>query len=190
MHVLMFIQDLAIIMLVAGLITILCRRFKQPIVFGYIIAGIIIGPYTPPFSFISDESTIKILAELGVIFLMFSLGLEFSLQKLGKVGFTGLIAAFLEITLMIWLGYEIGCYFRWSQIDAIFLGAILAISSTTIIVKALDELGMKKENFAQLIFGILIIEDIFAVIILALLSIQYIIMVSFFWIQPWWFSAK
>ncbi len=157
-------------MSVAGFITILCHRFKQPIVLGYILAGIIIGPYTPPFSFISDELTIKTLAELGVIFLMFSLGLEFNLHKLSRVGVAVFIAALAEIVLMMWLGYEIGRLFKWEKIDALFLGAILSISSTTIIVKALNELGLKKEYFAQLIFGILIVEDIFAILILTLLS--------------------
>jgi len=157
-------------MLAAGLITILCHRFKQPVVFGYIIAGIIIGPHTPPVSLISDEMTVRTLAEAGVIFLMFSLGLEFNLHKLGKVGVAASVAALAEIVLMIWLGYGIGRFFHWATLDSIFLGAILAISSTTIIIKALDELGMKKESFAQLIFGILILEDIFAIVILALLS--------------------
>lgn len=169
-HALIFIQDIAIIMLIAGLTTVLCHRFRQPIVIGYIIAGIIIGPHTPPFSFISDETTVKTLAELGVIFLMFSLGLEFNLHKLSKVGLTAFITAVLEIVFMISLGYEIGRLFGWSQINSIFLGSILSISSTTIIVKALGELGIKKETFAQLIFGVLIIEDIFAILILALLS--------------------
>lgn len=169
-HAISFIQDLAVIMLIAGVITVLFHRLKQPVVLGYIIAGIIIGPYTPPFMLIQDQATIKTLAELGVIFLLFSLGLEFDLQKLKKVGFAAAIAAFAEITLMIWLGYEIGLMFGWPPIDAIFLGAILAVSSTTIIVKALEELGLKHEGFAQLIFGILIIEDIFAIAILALLS--------------------
>lgn len=170
MHSLVFIQDMAIIMLVAGLITVLCHRFKQPIVLGYIIAGIVIGPSTPPFSFISDENTIQTLAELGVIFLMFSLGLEFNLRKLSRVGLSAFIAAISEITLMIWLGYEIARFFNWSKLDSIFLGAILSISSTTIIIKALEELGIKTKLFSQLIFGILIIEDIFAILILALLS--------------------
>ncbi len=169
-HALIFIQDLAIVLLVAGLITVLCRRLKQPVVLGYIIAGMIVGPYTPPFSLIRDELTIKTLAELGVIFLMFFLGLEFNIRKLIKVGIPSLIAAVAEIALMIWLGYEIGIWFGWQTIDAIFLGAMLAISSTTIIVKALDELGMKRERFAQLIFGILVIEDIFAIAMLGLLS--------------------
>lgn len=170
MHAISFIQDLAVIMLVAGVVTILFHRFKQPVVLGYIVAGFIIGPHTPPFGLIHDEQTIKTLAELGVIFLMFCLGLEFSLRKLFKVGATAFIAAFMEITLMIWIGYEIGRWFDWNTMDALFLGAILAISSTTIIVKALNDLKMKNERFAQLIFGVLIVEDILGIGIIALLS--------------------
>ncbi len=170
MHAISFIQDLAIIMMAAGLVTVLFHRFKQPVVLGYIVAGFIIGPHTPPFGFIHDEDTIKTLAELGVIFLMFCLGLEFSLRNLFKVGATAFIAAFLEIVLMIWIGYEIGRWFEWSTMDSLFLGAILAISSTTIIVKALNDLKMKNERFAQLIFGVLIVEDILGIGIIALLS--------------------
>jgi len=170
MHALDFIQDLAVIMLIAGVVTILFHRLNQPVVLGYLIAGVIIGPHTPPFGLIHDEHTINILAELGVVFLMFSLGLEFSLRKLSRVGATALIAAVAEIALMVLIGYQIGMFFGWKPIDAIFLGAILAVSSTTIIVKALDGLGMKRERFAQLIFGILIVEDILAVGMIALLS--------------------
>ena len=170
MHAISFIQDLAVIMLVAGVVTILFHRFKQPVVLGYIVAGFIIGPHTPPFGLIHDEETIKTLAELGVIFLMFCLGLEFSLRKLFKVGATAFIAAFMEITLMIWIGYEVGRWFDWNTMDSLFLGAILAISSTTIIVKALNDLKMKNERFAQLIFGVLIVEDILGIGIIALLS--------------------
>ncbi|MFN0159437.1 MAG: cation:proton antiporter [Bacteroidota bacterium] len=170
MHAISFIQDLAVVMLVAGIVTVLFHRFKQPVVLGYIIAGVILGPYTPPFQLIQDELTIKTLAELGMLFLMFSLGLEFSMKKLARVGGTALIAALSEIALMIWIGYEIGGFFGWSTMDSLFLGAILAISSTTIIIKALDELGMKRERFAQMIFGILIVEDILAIGIIALLS--------------------
>ena len=170
MHAISFIQDLAVIMLVAGVVTILFHRLKQPVVLGYIVAGFIIGPHTPPFGLIHDEDTIKTLAELGVIFLMFCLGLEFSLRKLFKVGATAFIAAFLEIVLMIWIGYEIGRWFDWSTMDSLFLGAILAISSTTIIVKALNDLKMKDQRFAQLIFGVLIVEDILGIGIIALLS--------------------
>src|SRR4026207_2569063 len=135
------LQDLAVVMIVAGLVTIICHRFKQPVVLGYIIAGVIIGPHSPPFPLINDQEAIKTLAELGVILLMFGLGLEFSLRKLGQVGISAFIAAFLEILLMVWVGYEIGRVFGWSTMDCIFLGAILSISSTTIIVKALSELG-------------------------------------------------
>ncbi|KNC14875.1 cation:proton antiporter [Pseudomonas sp. RIT-PI-a] len=170
MHAISFIQDLAVIMLVAGVVTILFHRLRQPVVLGYVVAGFIIGPHTPPFGLIHDEDTIKTLAELGVIFLMFSLGLEFSLRKLFKVGATAFIAAFLEIVLMIWIGYEIGRWFDWGTMDSLFLGAILAISSTTIIVKALNDLKMKNERFAQLIFGVLIVEDILGIGIIALLS--------------------
>ena len=125
MHDISFIQDLAVIMLVAGVVTVLFHRFKQPVVLGYIVAGFIIGPHTPPFGLIHDEETIKTLAELGVIFLMFCLGLEFSLRKLFKVGATAFIAAFLEIVLMIWIGYEIGRWFDWNTMDSLVLGAFL-----------------------------------------------------------------
>ncbi len=170
MHAADFIQDLATIMVIAAAVTVVFHRFKQPVVLGYIVAGVIIGPYTPPFELIHDPETIRTLGELGVVFLMFSLGLEFSLRKLARVGPTAFVAALAEIILMVWVGYEIGRFFAWSTMDSLFLGAILAISSTTIIVKALAELRLKKERFAQLIFGILIVEDVLAVSIMALLS--------------------
>ena len=170
MHGAEFIQDLAVIMLIAGIVSIVFHHFRQPVVLGYILAGVIIGPHTPPFELIQDDRTIKIVSELGVVFLMFSLGLEFNLKKLSSVGVTAFLCALAEITLMTWIGYEIGRYFEWNTMDSLFLGAMLAISSTTIIVKALDELGMKNERFAQLIFGILIVEDILAIGMIALLS--------------------
>ena len=165
-----FLHDLAIVMIVAGLVTILFHRLKQPVVLGYIIAGVIIGPHTPPFPLIGDEATIKTLSELGIVFLMFSLGLEFSLRKLKEVGPTAFIAASTAILVMVCAGYSFGQAFGWSTMDSIFLGAILSISSTTIVMKALDELGLKKERFAQLIFGILIVEDILAIVMIAVLS--------------------
>src|SRR5687767_7207509 len=165
-----FLQDMAVVTIVAGLVTILFHQFKQPVVLGYILAGFIIGPHTPPFPLIHDEATINTLAELGVILLMFSLGLEFSLRKIKQVGVSALVAALLEILLMFWVGYQLGGLFGWSTMDRIFLGAILSVSSTTIIVKALGELGKTKERFAQVIFGVLIIEDILAIAMIALLS--------------------
>jgi CPA2 family monovalent cation:H+ antiporter-2 len=170
MHEVTFLQDLAIVMIVAGLVTVLFHRLKQPVVLGYIVAGIIIGPHTPPFPLIADEETIRTLSELGVILLMFSLGLEFSLRKLREVGATALIAALSAIVLMVWAGYGLGRAFGWNTMDSVFLGAILSISSTTIIVKALEDLGKRKEKFATLILGILIVEDILAIVMIALLS--------------------
>jgi len=170
MHEMDFIKDLAVIMLVAGVVTVIFHYLKQPVVLGYIIAGLIIGPYTSPFPFISDEKTIRTLGELGVVFLMFGLGLEFSLRKLAKVGATAFVAAIAQIILLIWVGYEIGRFFAWKQMDAIFLGAMMAISSTTITVKALEELGLKKEKFANLIYGILIVEDILAISLIVMLT--------------------
>lgn len=157
-------------MIVAGLVTIVFHRLKQPVVLGYIIAGVIIGPHTPPYALIHDEANINTLSELGVILLMFSLGLEFSLRKLTRVGVPALIAALLEILVLFWVGYEIGHFFDWPLLDSIFLGAMLSMSSTTVIIKVLSELGKMKERFAQLIFGILIIEDILGIAMIALLS--------------------
>lgn len=157
-------------MMVAGVVTLLFHRFKQPVVLGYILAGFIIGPHTPPFSLITSEESINTLSEIGVILLMFALGLEFSLRKLKKVGGTAVIAALLEIIVMGWVGYELGKVFGWNNTDSLFLGAMLAMSSTTVIIKVLGEMGRTKEKFAQLIFGILIVEDILGIAMIALLS--------------------
>ncbi len=164
------IQDLAVVMTVAGLVTVLFRKLKQPVVLGYILAGFLIGPHSPPFSYISSDETIHTLADLGIILLMFSLGLHFNLKKIREVGLSALIAAFLEIVFMVWIGFEVGHFFGWSDINSIFLGAILSISSTTIIVKALHEMGLQEEKFASLIFGILIMEDLLGIAMIALLS--------------------
>ncbi len=165
-----FLQDLAIIMLVAGAITVIFHRLRQPVVLGYILAGIILGPHTLPMTMIGDKHTVELLAELGMIFLLFALGLEFNLGKLKKVGSTAIVAASTEILLMLWVGYEIGRAFGWNSMDSIFLGSMLAMSSSTIIIKAVGDLGLKREKFTQLMFGILIVEDILAIAIMALLS--------------------
>lgn len=170
MHAHAFLQDLALIMLVAGVITVIFHKLKQPVVLGYIAAGIILGPHTPPALLIGDKHTVEMLAEMGMIFLLFALGLEFNLKKLQKVGATAFVAATTEIALMLWVGYEIGQWFGWSSMDSLFLGSMLAMSSSTIIIKAVGDLGMKKEKFTQLMFGILIVEDILAIAIMALLS--------------------
>ena len=171
MHGEAFLADLAIIMIVAGLVTVVFHQLRQPVVLGYIIAGLIVGPHTPPFKLVTNQDhTIDSLAQIGIAFLMFSLGLHFSLRKLARVGATAAIAATLEIVLMVLVGYQIGRMFNWTSMDSLFLGAVLSISSTTIIVKALADLGRAKERFAELIFGILIVEDILAIAMIALLS--------------------
>lgn len=170
MHLAPLIRDLAIILGVAGLISLLFHRIRQPVVLGYIIAGIIIGPYTPPFQLITDVPSIKTWAELGVIFLMFTLGLEFSFRKLAKVGGSAAITTGMEVMFFLPAGFLIGKALGWSSMDSLFMGAMLSISSTTIIIKALDELHLKKHRFAELIFAVLIVEDLVAILLLVALG--------------------
>lgn len=170
MSQLVFLQDMAIVMAVSAVIMIFCQRFRLPVVLGYILAGAVIGPNTPPFPLVQDIHSIRTLSEMGVIFLLFSIGLEFSLSRLARVGLVSFFAATLEIILMIWIGSLLGRAFGWNFMNSLFLGAILSISSTTIIAKVLLEMKKVKEKFAQVILGILIIEDLLAIIIIALLS--------------------
>lgn len=164
------IKDLAVVLGVASIVTLVFQKIHQPVVLGYLIAGLIIGPYTPPSILITDQTSIKILSELGVIFLMFSLGLEFSFHKLKRVGFSAVITGLIEVILVFIIGLVVGIFIGWSFESSLFLGAGLAISSTTIIIKALDELKLKHKRFSELVFGILIVEDLLAVLILAGLS--------------------
>ena len=157
-------------MAISAATTVLFHLLRQPVVLGYIVAGVIIGPHTPPFSYVTDLHSIHTLAELGVLLLLFSLGLEFDLKKLRQVGAVAFLAAILEILLMIWVGYSVGRFLGWGEMDSLFLGALLSISSTTIIVQVLMETGQLREQFAQIILGILIVEDIVAIIILVILS--------------------
>lgn len=170
MHLPQLIIDLVLLLGAAAVVTLLFKWLKQPAVLGYIIAGLIVGPHFALFPSVNDEANIEIWAEIGVIFLLFSLGLEFSFKKLMKVGGPALITAGIQIVVMIFLGYGIGQVMGWRQIDSIFLGAILSMSSTTIILRAFDELGVKGKQFAGLVFGALIVEDIVAIILLVLLS--------------------
>lgn len=164
------IYDLAVMLGVAGIVMVLFRFIRQPIVLGYLVAGMIVGPYTPPHTLITDVSSIKTLSELGVIFLMFSLGLEFSFQKLMKVGFAAAIIGIIEVVVMVLLGFLLGQYLNWPRDDSLFLGAALAISSTTIIVKAFQELNLTNKRFAHLVIGVLIVEDLLAILLLVALS--------------------
>lgn len=164
------ISDLAIMLMVAGIVVLIFQRIHQPVVLGYLVAGMIIGPYTPPHGLITDQANIKILSELGVIFLMFSLGLEFSFHKLTKVGFSALITGVIDVGMMVILGYFAGAWLGWSYHDRLFLGAAVAISSTTIIVKAVNELNLKTKRFSEVVFGVLIVEDLLAILLLVGLS--------------------
>lgn len=164
------IKDLAVILGVASIVTLLFQKIRQPVVLGYLIAGVIIGPYTPPYALVADLPSIQILSELGVIFLLFSLGLDFSFHKLKRVGFSAGVTGIFEVVLMLLIGFLTGIIIGWSFNDSIFLGAALAISSTTIIIKALEELHLKHKRFAELIFGILVVEDLLAILLLVALS--------------------
>jgi len=177
MHEVSFLQDLAVVMIAAGIVTLLFQRLKQPVVLGYIVAGILIGPNFSAlfldedgFRLVHDRETIESLAELGMVFLMFSLGLEFNLRKLGRVAATALVAAPLAIMLMVFLGYQVGQLMGWTPVSSLFLGAIISIASTSVIVKVLKEMKRDREPFAELIYGILIVEDLLGVVMIVLLT--------------------
>ncbi len=170
LHLAPLIRDLAIILGVAAVVTFIFRRIRQPVVLGYIIAGLIVGPYTPGILSVTDMPNVHVWAELGVIFLMFALGLEFSFRKLARVGVSAGITAMIQVVLMIALGYGFGRLAGWKNIESIYLGCMISISSTTIIIKAFEELGLKSKLFAQMVFGILIVEDLVAILILVALS--------------------
>ena len=160
------IYDLAIMLGVAAIVVIIFQRIHQPVILGYLVAGIIIGPHTPPHTLITDIPDIKILSELGVIFLMFSLGLEFSFNKLMRVGIPALITGIIDVTVMAFVGYHIGRMIGWTYHNSLFLGFALCVSSTTIIIKTIDELGLKNKRFSEIVFAILVIEDLLAILIL------------------------
>ena len=163
------ISDLAIILMAAGIITILFKKINQPVVLGYILAGIIAGP-SLNFLHITDTENIKTWADIGVIFLLFSIGLDFSFKKLMKMGGTVFITAFTVILGMMSLGYFTGKLLGWDHITSLFLGGMVSMSSTTIIIKTYEDLGVRKQQFAGLVIGMLIVEDLFAVILMVLLS--------------------
>jgi len=170
LHVPPLIIDLALILGSAAIVTLLFKKLKQPVVLGYIIAGFLVGPYFKLFPTIVETDSIKTWAEIGVIFLLFGLGLEFSFKKLVRVGGVALITALTEVTLTMLLGFGVGKLLGWNNINSLFLGGILAIASTTIIIRAFDELGVKNQKFAGIVTGVLVIEDLVAVILMVLLS--------------------
>lgn len=169
-HLPVLIRDLALILVAAAVTTLLFKRLKQPLVLGYIIAGLLVGPNFNFFPTIADLDNIKIWAEIGVVVLLFTLGLEFSFKKLMRVGGSASIAGIFEITGMFLLGYTTGAILGWSTMNSIFLGGIISISSTTIIIRAFEEQGLKSTSFASMVMGMLVIEDIVAVLLMVLLS--------------------
>ncbi len=169
-HLPSLIADLALILVCAGVMTLLFKKLKQPLVLGYIVAGFIASPHISFTPSVMDEASVKTWAEIGVIFLLFALGLEFSFKKLVKVGSTAVIAACTIIFCMMLCGVGVGMAFGWKQMDCLFLGGMIAMSSTTIIYKAFDDLGLSKQNFARLVLSILIIEDILAIVLMVVLS--------------------
>lgn len=164
------ITDLALILASAGLMTLIFKRLKQPLVLGYIVAGIVAGPHISFTPTVIDSANVQTWADIGVVFLLFALGLEFSFKKLMKVGGPATIAAMTIIFGMVLLGFTIGIAMGWKRMDCIFLGGMLAMSSTSIIYKAFEDLGMRTQRFAGLVFGILIIEDLVAIVLMVLLS--------------------
>lgn len=169
-HLPTIISDLAMILLVAGVTTILFKKINQPLVLGYIIAGFITGPNFSFFPTIADKANVQSWSEIGVIFLLFALGLEFSFYKLKSVGSTAFIATTIIISSMLCVGYGVGHLLGWSHMDSIFLGGMLSMSSTAIIIKAFDDLKLRSESFTEVVVGVLIVEDIAGIAMMVILS--------------------
>ena len=164
------VKDLALILISAGIFTIISKALKQPLILGYIVAGFLVGPHMGLFPTVTSTTTVDQWSEIGIIFLLFALGLEFSFKKLLKVGSSALITAMTQCLGMFILGFLVGEAIGWSNMESIFLGGMLSMSSTTIIIKAYDDLGMKERPFAPLVFGALVFEDLIAVVLMVLLS--------------------
>jgi CPA2 family monovalent cation:H+ antiporter-2 len=169
-HLPNLISDLGLILVTAAIAVLLFKKLKQPLVLGYLVAGFLASSQFDFFPTVKDMDSVKVWAEIGIIFLLFSLGLEFSFKKLMKVGGTASITALTQIIFMVVLGYLIGQLMNWGTLNSLFLGVILSISSTTIILKTFDELGVKTQKFAGNVIGALIVQDIVAILMMVLLS--------------------
>ena len=164
------ISDLALILIVAGIVTIIFKRLRQPLVLGYIVAGFLAGPHMPYMPTVHETESIEVWSQIGVIFLMFTLGLEFSFKKIVKMGMRPILAAVLVMAFMIGVGSAVGRVFGWSDSDCLFLGGMLAMSSTTIIYKAFDDLGLRTKRFAAEVLSVLILEDMLGILLMVILS--------------------
>ena len=164
------ILDLTLILVVAGAVTLLFKKLKQPLVLGYIVAGFLVSPHMPYIASVVDKENIQTWADIGVLFLLFALGLDFSFKKILKMGMAPVIAACSIVFSMMMLGIVVGKGFGWSQMNCIFLGGMLAMSSTTIIYKAFDDMGLRQQHFASLVMSVLILEDVLAIVMMVMLS--------------------
>jgi CPA2 family monovalent cation:H+ antiporter-2 len=164
------INDLAYILVSAGIVTLIFKRLKQPLVLGYIVAGFLVSPHMPYTASVLDTENVHLWADIGVMFLLFSLGLDFSFKKILKMGASPIISTITIIFCMSMLGLLVGHIFDWPKMDCIFLGGMLAMSSTTIIYKAFDDLGLRQQQFAGLVMSVLILEDILAIVMMVMLS--------------------
>ena len=164
------VKDLALILVVAGFVTLIFKKLKQPLVLGYIVAGFLVSPHMPYVMSVVDKSDIQTWADIGVIFLLFSLGLDFSIKKILKMGASPIIAACTIIFCMMTLGVIVGHSFGWKEMDCIFLGGMVAMSSTTIIYKAFSDMGLTQQGFASTVMSVLILEDILAIVMMVMLS--------------------
>ena len=164
------VKDLALILIVAGVVTIVFKKLKQPLVLGYVVAGFLVSPHMPYTMSVVDKADISTWGDIGVMFLLFSLGLDFSFKKILKMGISPVITTCSVVFCMMMLGIVVGHAFGWSRMDCIFLGGMLAMSSTTIIYKAFDDLGLRQQRFAGLVMSVLILEDILAIVLMVMLS--------------------
>jgi len=170
MNVTELLHDLAVVMTAAGVAALVAHAFNQPKLVGYILAGVVIGPHTFPFSFVHSELTIRTLADLGILFLMFSLGLEFNLQRLRAVGRIAFITAVLDVVLMLYVGYQLGRWWGLGGLESLFLGAVICDSSTTVLTKLLRELNKSQERFAHIVYATTLVEDLLAIALIAILT--------------------
>ncbi len=164
------VRDLAVILISAGIFTIISKALKQPLILGYIIAGFLIGPNINFFPGISSQETVSQWSEIGIIFLMFGLGLEFSFKKLMKVGSSAIVTALVKFVGVFFLGFVTAQALNWSVMESVFLGGLLSMSSTMVVIKSFDDMGLKNKSYAGMVFGTLVVEDLIAILLMVLLS--------------------
>ena len=179
------IRDLAFILLLGAIVTVLFKWIKQPVVLGYIVAGFLASPHFTYLPSVTTEGNIDFWAEIGIVVLLFSLGLEFSFRKLVNSGGSAIITAFTIVTGMMCAGFAVGRILHFNNINCLFLGGMLSMSSTTIIIKAFTDMGLRQKKFASLVLAVLIVEDLFAVLMMVLLSLIAVDKARHSLLSPW-----